>query len=92
VPGFLRRPSASVASHYALLVTVGSLSPVLRERFGLSRPDEQERKLRRFAGPTRFLVALVPPPLRVAGSMSLACWSTHAPGTDPRTRAPLGAS
>lgn len=92
VPGLLWKPFGALAAHYALLVNVGSLSPALRERFGLTWTDEQERSLRRFARITRILVTLVPPPLRVAGSMFIAYWSTHRPGTDPGRREPLGAS
>ncbi|UGY94479.1 oxygenase MpaB family protein [Streptomyces gobiensis] len=92
VPNLLWRPFAAIASHYALLVTIGGLPPVLRARFGLDWTPKQQRKLRRFARLTRFLMALVPPPLRIALALFVAYWSTHKPGTDPRTRRPLGAS
>ncbi|MFD3736063.1 oxygenase MpaB family protein [Streptomyces sp. NPDC058632] len=91
IPGPLWRPFARVAAHYALLVTVGTLPPELRERLHLSWSKRQERALRRFARLVRLLMALVPPPLRIAVSLALAHWATHRPGTDPATRRPLGA-
>ncbi len=92
VPALLWRPFAAVAARCALLVTVGVLPPVLRERLGLAWTTRQERRLRRFARVVRFLMALVPPPLRIAPALFLAYWHTHRPGTDPRSRRPLGAS
>ncbi|MEU9112476.1 oxygenase MpaB family protein [Streptomyces sp. NPDC048483] len=92
VPALLWRPFAAVAARYALLVTIGVLPPVLRERLGLTWTAKQERRLRRFARLVRCLMALVPPPLRIAPAMFLAYWHTHRPGTDPRTRRPLGES
>ncbi|MER6995528.1 oxygenase MpaB family protein [Streptomyces sp. NPDC000410] len=91
IPGPLWRPFAAVASHYALLVTVGTLPPVLRERLGLSWTERQERALRRFARLVRALTVLLPPPLRIAGSLAIAYWNTHKPGTAPGARRPLGA-
>ncbi|MEU5299596.1 oxygenase MpaB family protein [Streptomyces noursei] len=90
VPAVLWRPFAALAAHYALLVTVGVLPPVLRERFGLAWTDRRQRRLRRFARVVRCLMAPVPPPLRIAPALFLAYWNTHRPGTDPRTRRPLG--
>ncbi|ARF58585.1 oxygenase MpaB family protein [Streptomyces gilvosporeus] len=92
VPAPLWRPFAAIAARCALLVTVGTLPPVLRERLGLVWTRQQERRLRRFARVVRFLMAPVPPPLRIAPALFLAYWHTHRPGTDPRTRRPLGAS
>ncbi|MER7990413.1 oxygenase MpaB family protein [Streptomyces noursei] len=92
VPAALWRPFAALAARYALLVTVGVLPPVLRERFQLPWTARHERRLRRFARVVRCLMALVPPPLRIAPSLFLAYWNTHRPGTDPRTRRPLGAA
>ncbi|WP_274912299.1 oxygenase MpaB family protein [Streptomyces sp. WZ-12] len=86
------RVAASFAAHYALLVTVGTLPPVLRERFGLAWSDRQQRRLRRFARVVRCLMAPVPPPLRITPALFLAYWATHRPGTDPWTRRPLGAA
>ncbi|MFD9497837.1 oxygenase MpaB family protein [Streptomyces sp. NPDC060035] len=91
LPGALWRPVGAKAAHYALLVTVGTLPPVLRERLGLDWSPRQERSLRRFARLVRVLLRLVPPPLRLAGALAIAYWNTHGPGTDPRTRRPLGA-
>nr|WP_237550575.1 oxygenase MpaB family protein [Streptomyces sp. SID8354] len=71
VPAALWRPSAALAAHYALLVTVGVLPPVLGERFGLARTDRQARWLRRFARVVRCLMAPVPP-LRIAPALFLA--------------------
>lgn len=90
MPEFVWRPFAAVSAHYALLVTVGSLPPVLRERFGLEFTARQERALRRFARLTRVLITLVPPPLRLTLAMFIAYWNTHKPGTDPAAREPLG--
>ncbi|MEW1671926.1 oxygenase MpaB family protein [Streptomyces noursei] len=92
VPAVLWRPCAALAARYALLVTVGTLPPVLRERFQLPWTARHERRLRRFARVVRCLMAPVPPPLRIAPSLFLAYWHTHRPGTDPRTRRPLGAT
>ncbi|UQA91814.1 oxygenase MpaB family protein [Streptomyces halobius] len=91
VPAILWRPFAAVAAHYALLVTIGVLPPVLRTRLGLAWTPKQERRLRRFARLVRCLMALVPPPLRIAPALFMAYWNTHRPGTDPSTRRPLGA-
>lgn len=92
LPGPLWRPFARIAAHYALLVTVGALPPRLRDRFGLTWSRRQERALRRFALGVRLLMTLVPPPLRITGSLAIAYWATHRPGTDPAARRPLGAS
>ncbi|WP_274564086.1 oxygenase MpaB family protein [Streptomyces spiramyceticus] len=92
IPALLWRPFAAVAAHYALLVTIGTLPPVLRERLGLTWTGRQERALRRFVRLVRVLTALVPPPLRIAGTLAIAYWNTHKPGTDPRARRPLGAA
>ncbi|MFI1200503.1 TetR/AcrR family transcriptional regulator [Streptomyces sp. NPDC020883] len=46
----------------------------------------------RTRGVVRCLMAPVPPPLRIAPALFLAYWNTHRPGTDPRTRRPLGAA
>ncbi|MFF5897357.1 oxygenase MpaB family protein [Streptomyces argenteolus] len=91
LPGFLWRPVGARAAHYAMLVTVGTLPPVLRERLGLGWTPGDERSLRRLVRLVRFLMKLVPPPLRIAGALAIAYWNTHGPGTDPRTRRPLGA-
>jgi uncharacterized protein (DUF2236 family) len=90
IPGFLWAPVARLGAHFALLVTVGTLPPVLRERLHLDWSGRQERALRRFARLVRFLTALTPPPLRIAVSLSIAHWATHRPGTDPAARRPLG--
>ncbi|MFE6690536.1 oxygenase MpaB family protein [Streptomyces sp. NPDC057743] len=92
VPAALWRPFAALAAHYALLVTVGTLPPALRARFGLEWSDREQRRLRRFARLVRCLMAPVPPPLRIAPALFLAYWATHRPGTDPRARRPLGAA
>ncbi|WP_268249439.1 oxygenase MpaB family protein [Streptomyces poonensis] len=91
LPGPLWSPLARVAAHYALLVTVGTLPPALRERLHLTWTPRQERALRRFARLVRLLMALVPPPLRITVSLAIAYWATHRPGTDPAARRPLGA-
>ncbi len=87
LPGPLWRPFARVAAHYALLVTVGTLPPELRERLHLSWSGRQERALRRFARLVRLLTALVPPPLRIGVSLALAHRAAHRPGTGPTARA-----
>ncbi|WP_344646317.1 oxygenase MpaB family protein [Streptomyces durmitorensis] len=38
IPSLLWRPFAALSAHYALLVNVGTLPPVLRERLGLTWP------------------------------------------------------
>ncbi|WP_229916475.1 oxygenase MpaB family protein [Streptomyces fructofermentans] len=91
LPGPLWRPFAAVAAHYALLVTVGTLPPRLRERLGLGWDPGRERSLRRFALAVRVLMTLVPPPLRIGVSLGIAHWATHRPGIDPAARRPLGA-
>ncbi|MFS8198355.1 oxygenase MpaB family protein [Streptomyces sp. CWNU-52B] len=91
IPGLLWRPLARVAARYALLVTVGTLPPRLRERLHLTWDRRRQRSLRRFAFLVRVLMLPVPPPLRIAGSLAIAYWATHRPGTDPATRRPLGA-
>lgn len=91
LPGLIWWPFARVAAHYALLVTVGTLPPELRERLHLNWSKRQERALRRFARLVRLLTALVPPPLRITLSLAIAYWATHRPGTDPAARRPLGA-
>lgn len=91
LPGPLWRPFARIAAHYALLVTVGTLPPRLRDRLHLDWSRRQQRALRRFALVVRFLMLLVPPPLRITGSLAIAYWATHRPGTDPAARRPLGA-
>ncbi|MGW0876054.1 oxygenase MpaB family protein [Streptomyces sp. NPDC002740] len=91
LPGPLWSPLARLAAHYALLVTVGTLPPVLRERLHLTWSARQERALRRFARVVRVTMALVLPPLRIALALALAYWATHRPGTDPAARRPLGA-
>ncbi|RNL82199.1 oxygenase MpaB family protein [Halostreptopolyspora alba] len=91
IPGPLWWPFAALASRYARLVTIGTLDPVLRQRLALDWSARDERSLRRFARLVRLLSALVPPPLRIAGSLAIAYWATHGPATDPRTRRPLGA-
>ncbi|NUS11891.1 MAG: DUF2236 domain-containing protein [Streptomyces sp.] len=91
IPATLWRPVARLAAHYALLVTVGTLPPVLRERLRLTWSARQERSLRRFARLVRLLMTLTPPPMRIAGSLAIAHWATHRPGTDPAARQPLGA-
>ncbi|MFD6552871.1 oxygenase MpaB family protein [Streptomyces sp. NPDC058398] len=91
LPGPLWRPFARIAAHYALLVTVGTLPPRLRDRLHLTWSPRQQRALRRFARVVRFLMLLVPPPLRITGTLAIAYWATHGPGTDPATRRPLGA-
>ncbi|MFJ9025921.1 oxygenase MpaB family protein [Streptomyces sp. NPDC102259] len=79
LPGPLWSPFARLASHYALLVTVGTLPPVLRERLHLTWSARQERALRRFARVVRLTMALVPPPLRIAVPLALVRWATHRP-------------
>ncbi|MFC7303570.1 oxygenase MpaB family protein [Streptomyces monticola] len=91
LPGFVWRPFAALSAHYALLVNIGTLPPVLRERLGLSWTPRQERSLRRFRRVVRVVMALVIPPLRIAPTMAVAYWNTHKPGTDPGVRRPLGA-
>ncbi|NBM19635.1 DUF2236 domain-containing protein [Streptomyces sp. GC420] len=91
IPGPLWRPFARVAAHYALLVTVGTLPPPLRDRLRLTWSARQERSLRRFARFVRLLMTLVPPPLRITVSLAIAYWATHRPGTEPTARHPLGA-
>ncbi|MFE0170758.1 oxygenase MpaB family protein [Streptomyces sp. NPDC059002] len=90
IPGPLWRPFAALSARWALLVTVGTLPPVLRERLGLTWTPRQERALRRFVRLVRLLMALVPPPLRIAGTLAVAYWNTHKPGTSPQNRQPLG--
>ncbi|MGW1037274.1 oxygenase MpaB family protein [Streptomyces antibioticus] len=72
LPDPLWNPVARLVAHYALLVTVGTLPPVLRERLHLSWSPRQERALRRFARAVRVLTALVPPPLRLTLALVLA--------------------
>ncbi|MCX5173214.1 DUF2236 domain-containing protein [Streptomyces antibioticus] len=72
LPDPLWNPVARLVAHYALLVTVGTLPPVLRERLHLSWSPRQERALRRFARTIRVLTALVPPPLRLTLALVLA--------------------
>ncbi|MEU4046370.1 oxygenase MpaB family protein [Streptomyces antibioticus] len=72
LPDPLWTPVARLVAHYALLVTVGTLPPVLRERLHLSWSPRQERALRRFARAVRVLTALVPPPLRLTLALVLA--------------------
>ncbi|WP_328498001.1 DUF2236 domain-containing protein [Streptomyces sp. NBC_00414] len=91
LPGFLWRPFARIAAHYALLVTVGTLPPRLRDRLHLTWDHRRQRALRRFAFLVRVLVTLVPPPLRITGTLAIAYWATHRPGTDPAAWRPLGA-
>ncbi|MEU5097004.1 oxygenase MpaB family protein [Streptomyces sp. NPDC020996] len=92
IPGPLWRPFARVAAHFALLVTVGTLPPDLRERLHLRWSARQERALRRFARLVRMLTAPVPPPLRITVSLAIAYWATHRPGTEAAARRrPLGA-
>ncbi|MFD7130970.1 oxygenase MpaB family protein [Streptomyces sp. NPDC059894] len=91
LPNPLWRPFARIAAHYALLVTVGGLPPRLRDRLHLTWSRRQERALRRFALLVRLLMLLVPPPLRITGTLAIAYWATHRPGTEPAARRPLGA-
>ncbi|MCX4741317.1 oxygenase MpaB family protein [Streptomyces antibioticus] len=72
LPDPLWNPVARLVAHYALLVTVGTLPPVLRERLHLSWSPRQERALRRFARAVRVVTALVPPPLRLTLALVLA--------------------
>ncbi|MFI8873914.1 oxygenase MpaB family protein [Streptomyces sp. NPDC055243] len=92
IPAPLWRPVGALSAHYALLVNVGTLPPVLRERLGLTWTPRQERALRRVTRFVRVAMAVVPPPLRIALTMAVAYWNTHKPGTDRRARRPLGAA
>ncbi|WP_017608982.1 oxygenase MpaB family protein [Nocardiopsis xinjiangensis] len=72
IPRALWEPVGVLLSRPVLLVTVGSLPPVLRERFGLHWGPVQERSLRRLATTVRAAAALTPPPLRRAHTRALA--------------------
>lgn len=63
VPAVLWRPVARFVGDRAYLVAVGTLPEVLRDRFGLTWSDQQERRLRRFARRVRWELSLVLPPL-----------------------------
>jgi uncharacterized protein (DUF2236 family) len=75
LPGPVWRPVARVTGGLAYLVTVGTLPPVLRDRLGLTWDARQERRLRRFRRVVRAGMALVVPPLRIAGALAAARWS-----------------
>ncbi|WP_017615076.1 oxygenase MpaB family protein [Nocardiopsis salina] len=72
VPNTLWEPVGVLLARPVLLVTVGALPPVLRERFGLRWGPRQERSLRRLAAGVRAAAALTPPPLRRGHSRILA--------------------
>lgn len=91
VPTVLWWPLATLVARYARLVTVGTLPEGLRDRLDLPWSKRDERSLRRFARLVRILSVLVPPPLRIVGSLAIAYWATHKPGTDPERHKPLGA-
>ncbi|MBB2940853.1 uncharacterized protein (DUF2236 family) [Actinoplanes lutulentus] len=82
IPGPLWWPIAVVAGRIAGLVTVGTLPPLLRERFGMTWTPGQERRLRRFTRLVRVLMALVIPPLRIAGAVAAAAWTVRASELD----------
>lgn len=90
LPTVLWWPLAALAARYVRLVTVGTLPEGLRSRLELPWSRRDERSLRRFAGLVRALSVLVPRPWRIGGSLAIAYWATHKPGTDPRERRPLG--
>ncbi|MEU3281018.1 oxygenase MpaB family protein [Streptomyces antibioticus] len=79
LPDLFWTPVARLVAHYALLVTVGTLPPVLRERLHLSWSPRQERALRRFARAVRVLTAFVPPPLRLTLALVLARRAARRP-------------
>jgi uncharacterized protein (DUF2236 family) len=72
IPDLLWRPLAVSAGRLALLVLVGALPEVMRDRLGLAWSPDQERRLRRFARLVRTLMFLVIPPLRIAGGITAA--------------------
>jgi len=72
LPGPVWRPVARVSGGLAGLVAVGTLPPPLRERLDLPWTPQQERRLRGFAAAVRGGMALVPPPLRIAGAVAAA--------------------
>ncbi|BBH67617.1 hypothetical protein ACTI_43020 [Actinoplanes sp. OR16] len=80
IPGFLWSPVALLAGRIGDLVTAGTLPPLLRDRFGLTWSAREERRLRRFARLVRVLMALVIPPLRIAGGLAAAEWTTRSGG------------
>lgn len=92
LPTVLWWPLATLAARYARLVTVGTLPEGLRGRLELPWSGRDERALGRFAGLVRTLTALVPPPLRIVGSLAIAHWATRKSGTGPKEHEPLGAA
>lgn len=92
LPTMLWWPLAALAARCARLVTVGTLPEGLRSRLELSWSRSDERALDRFAGLVRILAALVPPPLRIVGSLAIAHWATRKSGTGPKEHEPLGAA
>src|SRR5699024_12629595 len=80
VPTVLWWPLATLAARCARLVTVGTLPAGLRGRLGLPWSGRDERALSIFAGLVRILAVLVPPPLRIVGSLAIARWATRKGG------------
>jgi uncharacterized protein (DUF2236 family) len=65
VPGWLWRPLAQrVIGPIAMLMVVGTLPPLIRERLGLTWTSRDQRRLRTFARLVRLVNALLPGPLR----------------------------
>ena len=77
LPGPVWRPVARVSGGLAELVAVGTLPATLRDRLDLPWTPHQERRLRRFASVVRVSMALVLPPLRIAGAVAAARWTVE---------------
>lgn len=90
IPYALWEPVGVLLARPVLLVTVGSLPPVLRERFGLHWGPRQERSLRRLAAAVRAAAALTPAPVRRGHSRVLAAVGRR--GRRQRERAGVSAA
>lgn len=72
VPSAAWSPVARYLGDRAWLVTVGTLPPELRDRFGLTWSDRQERELRRFARQVRRTMPVITPSLVTAARTARA--------------------
>lgn len=78
VPGLLWRPYARRSGRMNYRIMVGTLPASYRAQLGLAWSARDERRLRRFARLVRVTMALVPPPLRVAGGIAAARWNIRS--------------
>ncbi|GAB7052844.1 oxygenase MpaB family protein [Catenuloplanes indicus] len=90
IPSFVWRPVGAAAGRLAYLVLVGALPEVLRDRLGLTWSAAQERRLRRFATVVCGTMAVVPPPLRIAGGRIAALITTTLAGRGERQQPTTG--